>query len=86
MMRMTRRKICQSDKDNNPKNPYISLPETCKRLYMTESSVRYHINAGRLKAFKSGGKWWICEADVSNWVNIQKATGRIPPAENGIKT
>jgi excisionase family DNA binding protein len=63
MQRLTQRVRCQSDKDNKNEN-YISLPDACKLLFFTESTVRYHINRKRLRAFKSGGRWYLKKDDV----------------------
>lgn len=66
MQRMTKRVRCQSDKANKEDN-YMSLPDACKLLFLTESTIRYHIIRKRFKAFKSGGKWYLKKDDVETF-------------------
>ncbi|MCL6750065.1 helix-turn-helix domain-containing protein [Nostoc sp. CCCryo 231-06] len=63
---MTKRVRCQSDKANKEDN-YMSLPDACKLLFLTESTIRYHIIRKRFKAFKSGGKWYLKKDDVETF-------------------
>jgi excisionase family DNA binding protein len=63
MQRLPQRIRCQSDKDNKGDN-YISLPSSCQMLFLTESTLRYHIIRKRLRAFKSGGRWYLRKDDV----------------------
>ncbi len=72
MQRLPKRIQCQSDKNNkldkDNKSNYISLPEACKLLFLTESTIRYHIIRKRIRAFKSGGgKWWLNINDVETF-------------------
>ncbi|AUB40470.1 Helix-turn-helix domain [Nostoc flagelliforme CCNUN1] len=74
MLRLPHRVRRQSDKSNKDNN-YISLSESCKILFLTESSIRYHIIRHRLKAFKSGGKWYLSKDSVETfktWQNYNK--------------
>ncbi|MBU7587246.1 MAG: helix-turn-helix domain-containing protein [Nostoc sp. TH1S01] len=68
MMRMPRRIRCQSDKlngkDENGKPTYISLSQAKQILYLHESTIRHHIIRRRIRAFKSGGKWYVNVSDV----------------------
>lgn len=63
MRKVPKRVRRQSDKGNRHDN-YISLPQACKLLFLTDSSVRYYIAQHRIKAFKSGGRWYLCKNDV----------------------
>ena len=44
----------------------LSLPEAAKLLFLTTSTIRYHIIRKRLRAFKWGGKWYVYKIDVES--------------------
>ncbi|AUB36639.1 putative DNA-binding transcriptional regulator AlpA [Nostoc flagelliforme CCNUN1] len=73
MQKLPKRVRRQSDKNNKDDN-YISLADACKILYLTESTVRYYISKQRIKAFKSGGKWYLCKGDVEMLRQWQKTS------------
>lgn len=66
--RLPKRIRCQSDKlnqlDKQGKPTYISLTEATKILFLDSSTLRYHIIRRRIRAFKSGGKWYVNNDDV----------------------
>jgi len=70
MQRLPHRVRRQSDKSNKGDN-HISLPEACKLLFLSESTVRYHIIRQRLKGFKSGGKWYLEKNSVETFKSWQ---------------
>ncbi|WP_416212292.1 helix-turn-helix domain-containing protein [Nostoc sp. DedSLP03] len=74
MQRIPDRVRKQSDKNNKYDN-YISLPEACKVLFLTESTVRYYIGRHRIRAFKSHGRWYLNKDNVltlQNWLKSKK--------------
>lgn len=75
MMRMPRRVRCQSDrlngKDEKGKPIYISLSQAREILYLHESSIRHLIANRKIKAFKSGGKWYVNADDVRSIAKIK---------------
>jgi excisionase family DNA binding protein len=63
MQKIPNRVRRQSDKNNNGDN-YISMPEACRILFLSDSTIRYYIGRHRIKAFKSGGKWYVFKDDI----------------------
>jgi hypothetical protein len=62
---------CQSDKlntiDKDKKPTYISMADAKKILYLSDSTIRYHLIRKRIRAFKSAGKWWLNSDDVKTF-------------------
>ncbi len=81
MQRLPQRIRCQSDKDNKPgknnESIYMSLPDACKELFLTESTIRYHIIRKRIKAFKSSGKWYLKKDDVETFKQWNSAKAKL---------
>ena len=75
MQRIPKRTKGRSDKDNKDGN-YISLPEACKLLYLSDSTIRYYIYKQRIKAFKSGGKWYLNKDNVLTLQQWLKSVSR----------
>ncbi|MBD2503417.1 helix-turn-helix domain-containing protein [Anabaena azotica] len=73
--RLPKRIRCQSDKLNKIENngsTYISLAEAIKHLFLHESTIRYHIIRRRIRAFKSGGRWYLNLSDVEAFKKLYK--------------
>jgi excisionase family DNA binding protein len=47
--------------------PAMSLPEAAKLLFLSTSTIRYHIIRKRLRAFKWAGKWYVYKIDVETF-------------------
>ena len=66
--RVTVRVRTQSDRLNKPskdgKSTYIPLPEAAKMLFLHESTIRYYVNKGSIKAFKHKRRWYICRDTI----------------------
>lgn len=73
--RLTKRVRCQSDKLNKDDN-YISLTEAKELLFLHESTIRYYIIKQRIKAFKSGGRWYLSKIDVENFKRLHDTDQR----------
>ncbi len=74
MQRIPLRVRQQSDKKNKGDN-YIPLKQACEILFLTESTIRYHIGRHRIRAFKSGGKWYLNKDNVLTFKQWQKNEG-----------
>lgn len=57
------------------KGKLISLEEVAKRLFMDESTIRYHFIRGRLVGFKNG-MWWFTLESVETFEKYLKIRNR----------
>ncbi|MEH2092906.1 MAG: helix-turn-helix domain-containing protein [Nostoc sp.] len=76
MQRCPKRIQQQSDKNNgfdkDQKPTHISMADATQLLHLDRSTVRYHIIRKRIRAFKSGGKWWLSKDDVETFKKWNK--------------
>ncbi|WP_334838881.1 helix-turn-helix domain-containing protein [Nostoc sp.] len=48
------------------------MADATQLLHLDRSTVRYHIIRKRIRAFKSGGKWWLSKDDVETFKKWNK--------------
>lgn len=50
---------------------FYTVEQVADILQLTEQTVRYMLNDGRLKGFKAGKSWRVTEKDLQNFINAQ---------------
>lgn len=80
MIRTPRRIFTQSDKlnkiDKDGKPTYISMNETKDILHLSDDGVKHYIIKRTIKAFKSGGKWYLNRDNVTSLARARTYTPR----------
>lgn len=61
----------KKDKKNEILQDFLTIKQACKRLDISEFTLRKHLRDGKLKGYKKFGKWFVFADDITKYLKSE---------------